>query len=148
MITHDLGVIADIADRVVVMYAGKPMEYADKRTLYHQPHHPYTEGLIGSLPQQAGRGERLKSISGLPPSMVRLPRGCPFHPRCAYAMDRCLDSEPPVGPVSAGVDHRSACFLPPEIVGAGPDAAASRAESAERGGVLAEPRGAWGSEAL
>jgi peptide/nickel transport system ATP-binding protein len=73
MITHDLGVIADIADRVMVMYAGKPMEYADKRTLYHQPHHPYTEGLIGSLPQQSGRGSMLKSIPGLPPSLLQVP---------------------------------------------------------------------------
>jgi peptide/nickel transport system ATP-binding protein len=111
-ITHDLGVIANIADRVMVMYAGKPMEYADKRTLYHEPHHPYTEGLIGSLPQQGERGSMLKSIPGLPPSLLQVPRGCSFHPRCAYAIDRCLGDEPPMRQVSGGLDHLSACWLP------------------------------------
>jgi peptide/nickel transport system ATP-binding protein len=133
MITHDLGVIADIADRVMVMYAGKPMEYADKRTLYHQPHHPYTEGLIGSLPQQSGRGSMLKSIPGLPPSLLQVPSGCPFHPRCAYAMDRCLNDEPPTRQASGGSDHRSACWLPSEAVGTTVDVVLRRQEVARLG---------------
>jgi peptide/nickel transport system ATP-binding protein len=130
MITHDLGVIADIADRVMVMYAGKPMEYADKRTLYHQPHHPYTEGLIGSLPQQSGRGSMLKSIRGLPPSMLQVPSGCPFHPRCTYAMDRCHSAEPSMRQASSGSDHRSACWLPSEAVGTTVDVVLRRQEVA------------------
>jgi peptide/nickel transport system ATP-binding protein len=144
MITHDLGVIADIADRVVVMYAGKPMEYADKRTLYHQPHHPYTEGLIGSLPQTGGRGRPLKSIPGMPPSMVQVPRGCAFHPRCGYVMDRCLDAEPPIRQVNGGIDHRSACWLPPEAVGRRTDDPALAEQSARRhgGDAVIEPASA------
>jgi peptide/nickel transport system ATP-binding protein len=133
IITHDLGVIAEIADRVMVMYAGKPMEYADKRTLYHEPHHPYTEGLIGSLPQHGGRGSMLKSIPGLPPSLLQVPRGCPFHPRCDYASDRCLGDEPPMRQVAGGLDHRSACWLPPEAVGTTADVVLRRQEVARLG---------------
>src|SRR5258708_5491990 len=124
LITHDLGVIADIAERVVVMYAGKLMEYADKRTLYHEPHHPYTEGLIGSLPQRGTRRETLSSIPGQPPSLLRVPRGCPFHPRCGYVMQRCLTDEPPVRQVAGGADHLSACWRPPDAIGAHDSAAA------------------------
>ncbi|MCW2599260.1 MAG: transporter ATP-binding protein [Frankiales bacterium] len=142
MITHDLGIIADIADRVMVMYAGKPMEYTDKRTLYHQPHHPYTEGLIGSLPQQGGRGSPLKSIPGLPPSLLRVPKGCPFHPRCVYAMDRCAGEEPPMRQVSGGLDHRSACWLPPEAVGTTTDIVVTRQELARQGRSSAQEESA------
>jgi len=117
LITHDLGVIADVADRVVVMYAGKPLEYADKRTLYHQPHHPYTEGLISSLPQRGDRGSALRSIPGLPPSLLRIPPGCPFQPRCDYATDRCRSDEPPMRDVEGGQNHVSACWLPPDAIG-------------------------------
>jgi oligopeptide/dipeptide ABC transporter ATP-binding protein len=132
LITHDLGVIADIAERVVVMYAGKLMEYADKRTLYHEPHHPYTEGLIGSLPQRGTRGEALSSIPGQPPSLLRVPRGCPFHPRCGYVMQRCLTDEPPVQQVAGGAEHLSACWLPPDVIGASDSSAARRREAATR----------------
>ncbi|MCW2550771.1 MAG: hypothetical protein JWR78_552 [Mycobacterium sp.] len=134
MITHDLGVIADMADRVVVMYAGKPCEFADKRTLYHQPHHPYTEGLIGSLPQHAGRGSTLKSIRGLPPSLLRVPPGCPFHPRCSYAMDVCRVQQPAIVEVAGGLDHRSACWLPPDAVGTAPDVVMRRHQAARANG--------------
>jgi oligopeptide/dipeptide ABC transporter ATP-binding protein len=134
MITHDLGVIADMADRVVVMYAGKPCEFADKRTLYHQPHHPYTEGLIGSLPQQGRRGNTLKSIPGLPPSLLRVPPGCPFHPRCSYAMDLCRVEQPGMIEVAGGRDHRSACWLPPDAVGTAPDVVMRRHEAARAHG--------------
>jgi peptide/nickel transport system ATP-binding protein len=133
IITHDLGVIADIADRAMVMYAGKPMEYADKRTLYHESHHPYTEGLIGSLPQHGGRGRMLKSIPGLPPSLLKVPGGCPFHPRCTYATDRCVGDEPPMRQVAGGLNHRSACWLPSEAIGTTADVVSRRKQVAAHG---------------
>ena len=135
MITHDLGVIAEVVDGVVVMYAGKPMEYADRRALYHQPHHPYSEGLIGSLPQVGNRGRPLKSIPGLPPSMVQPPSGCAFHPRCGYAMPRCRVEEPPVQLVSGDLNHRSACWLPPDLVGTSAEVTARRMQFARREGA-------------
>jgi oligopeptide/dipeptide ABC transporter ATP-binding protein len=116
MITHDLGVIADLADDVLVMYAGKPVEHTDRRTLYYRPHHPYTAGLLRSIPSgSGGRSDRLIPIPGQPPSLISPPSGCSFHPRCAYKMDRCLVEEPPLRPVAD--QHRSACWLPDEAVG-------------------------------
>jgi oligopeptide/dipeptide ABC transporter ATP-binding protein len=94
MITHDLGVVADIADNVMVMYAGRAAEKATKRDIFYQPHHPYTKGLLESIPHSSAAGERLIPISGQPPSLIRLPSGCAFHPRCAYVMDRCLTDQP------------------------------------------------------
>ena len=110
MITHDLGVIADVADDVVVMYAGKAMEKADRNTLFYRNHNPYTEGLLLSLPALGEERERLHPIPGQPPSLITLPKGCPFRPRCPYAFDKCMD-EPPLIEVS-GPDHVSACWLP------------------------------------
>jgi oligopeptide/dipeptide ABC transporter ATP-binding protein len=112
MITHDLGVIADVADEIVVMYAGAAMEKADRRTTFYEHHHPYTEGLLASLPAAGGTRERLTPISGSPPSLINLPRGCPFHPRCRYAFDRCRTETPPLREVAGG--HLSACWLPAE----------------------------------
>ena len=89
LITHDLGVIADVADEVLVMYGGKVMERADRRTLFYASHHPYTEGLLQSLPAYGGERERLHPIPGQPPSLLAPPPGCPFAPRCLYVMDRC-----------------------------------------------------------
>ena len=132
LITHDLGVIANVADRVTVMYAGRLMEYADKRTLYHEPHHPYTEGLTGSLPQRGTRGEMLRPIPGQPPSLLRVPAGCPFHPRCGYVMPRCLTDEPPAQQVAGGTDHLSACWLPPDLTGTSDISVARRREAAAR----------------
>jgi peptide/nickel transport system ATP-binding protein len=132
LITHDLGVIANVADRVIVMYAGKAMEYADKRTLYHEPHHPYTEGLTGSLPQQGTRETRLKPIPGQPPSLLRVPGGCPFQPRCGYAMPKCRTTEPPVQPVAGGTAHLSACWLPADLIGTGDSVSARRRAAAAR----------------
>jgi oligopeptide/dipeptide ABC transporter ATP-binding protein len=137
MITHDLGIVADIADDVMVMYAGKPMEHADKRTLYYRPHHPYTVGLIESLPQQGPVRERLRPIPGLPPSLLRVPTGCPFHPRCRHAMDRCRVEEPALVPVSGSSSHRSACWMPPEQIGLGSEREASRARVAQASGGAA-----------
>jgi peptide/nickel transport system ATP-binding protein len=118
LITHDLGVLADIADDVLVMYAGQAMERGPRATVYRQPHHPYTSGLIEALPSR-GRGKgRLRSIPGMPPSALGPPSGCPFHPRCAYAYDRCRSEQPPLEPIG-GPDHTSACWLPadhPQLV--------------------------------
>jgi oligopeptide/dipeptide ABC transporter ATP-binding protein len=117
MVTHDLGVVADIADEVIVMYAGKAVEKADRRTLFYRAHHPYTRGLMGSLPGKGGAHERLNPIEGQPPSLIRIPAGCPFHPRCPFVMDRCLTDEPPLLEVGADDDHSSACWLPPDLTG-------------------------------
>jgi len=116
IVTHDLGVIAEVADRVLVMYAGKEVEQAGCDTLFRQPHHPYTRGLIESLPPPGGRGERLRAISGQPPSMVNLPPGCSFHPRCGYAFDMCNVEEPPLEDVPGAAGHRSACWLTHELL--------------------------------
>jgi oligopeptide/dipeptide ABC transporter ATP-binding protein len=126
-ITHDLGVIAEIADEVLVMYAGRAMERGDRRTLYRQPHHPYTKGLIEALPSQSGSKDRLVPIPGRPPSLIRLPTGCPFHPRCRYVMDRCRTEAPPLQNVAGGGGHVSACWLPPDRVGL--DTSATRSAS-------------------
>ena len=93
MITHDLGVVADIADDVLVMYAGRAAEVASKRDIFYRPHHPYTKGLLESIPNSSAGAERLRPITGQPPSLINLPSGCAFHPRCAYVMDKCLTEE-------------------------------------------------------
>jgi peptide/nickel transport system ATP-binding protein len=111
MITHDLGVIADIADDVVVMYAGAVMERADRRSMFYRFHHPYTEGLLLSLPVPGDR-RRLTPIPGQPPSLITLPSGCPFHPRCRYAFDQCREQTPPLRDVPDKAAHVSACWLP------------------------------------
>ena len=127
VITHDLGVIADIADEVLVMYAGQAMERGDRRTLYRRPHHPYTKGLIEALPSESDAKERLVPIPGRPPSLIRLPTGCPFHPRCTSVLERCRTDVPPLRRVAGGEGHLSACWLPPERVGL--DVAAAKATS-------------------
>jgi peptide/nickel transport system ATP-binding protein len=113
IITHDLGVVADMADNVLVMYAGRPIEVADRRTIYYSPHHPYTWGLLQSLPSVGAEhlGERLRPIKGLPPSLIRPPSGCRFHPRCPYVMDICVKEEPRLLPAAGNGAHLSACHL-------------------------------------
>jgi oligopeptide/dipeptide ABC transporter ATP-binding protein len=140
MITHDLGVVADIADDVMVMYAGKPVEFADRRTLYYRPHHPYTKGLIESIPSAEGERGRLKPIQGQPPSLIRLPSGCSFHPRCPYVMDQCVTEIPPLRQVAGSADHRSACWLPVDEVGLSDDVDRKREQvaMARRGTLAAE----------
>ncbi len=128
IITHDMGVIADMADQVLVMYAGKAVETADRRTTFYQPHHPYTVGLLESIPGSTGAGERLRPIPGQPPSLISIPSGCAFHPRCRFAMDRCLREVPPLAEVAPG--HRSACFLPDELRGVDEDTAGRRHDAA------------------
>jgi peptide/nickel transport system ATP-binding protein len=112
LITHDLGVIADVADDVVVMYGGMVMEQADRMTTFTAYHHPYTEGLLQSLPAYGDERARLRPIPGQPPSPITLPSGCPFHPRCPYVMDRCRTEVPPLAPAGADRNHLSACWLP------------------------------------
>lgn len=115
LITHDLGVVADLADEVVVMYAGKAVEHAPHRDLYHRTHHPYTRGLLRSIPNATAAGRRLEPITGQPPSLLHVPSGCPFHPRCPFAFDRCPHEEPPLMHVDAA--HGSACWLPGGLLG-------------------------------
>jgi oligopeptide transport system ATP-binding protein len=108
-ITHDLGVIAGIAQRVVVMYAGFIVEHATVKELYANPQHPYTRGLLGSLPRlDENRADRLTNIKGLPPDMCQAPFGCPFVPRCPYAFDHCRAENPQLRSVNNG--HTAACW--------------------------------------
>lgn len=95
MITHALGVIAEVADDVIVMYCGRVMEHADVKSLFRKPLHPYTEGLLRSIPRLDQSGEKLVSIPGMVPKLTDMPSGCPFHPRCAYARSACCQTEPP-----------------------------------------------------
>ncbi|MCD6554325.1 MAG: ABC transporter ATP-binding protein [Anaerolineae bacterium] len=110
-ITHDLGIIAGLADKVIVMYAGYIVETAPVKELYGDPRHPYTIGLLGSLPRlDAHQSRRLVSIEGLPPDLIDLPPGCPFAPRCNYIIDRCLEENPPLEVVGPN-NHRIACWV-------------------------------------
>ena len=111
MITHDLGVVAEIADDVVVMYAGRVAEEGTVDEIFTRPHHPYTWGLLGSLPRLDADVERLVQIQGQPPSLLNPPRGCRFHPRCPYVMDVCKTTEPLLAPVPDALEHRQACHL-------------------------------------
>ncbi|MGH8903877.1 MAG: ABC transporter ATP-binding protein, partial [Egibacteraceae bacterium] len=115
LITHDLGVVADVADRVAVMYAGRIVETGPVRAIYHNPAHPYTQGLMASIPRLDQKGERLEPIKGSPPSLMRIPSGCAFHPRCPYARGVCVTDRPPLHDVEPG--RRSACHYWQEVVG-------------------------------
>jgi oligopeptide/dipeptide ABC transporter ATP-binding protein len=111
LITHDMGVVADIADRVEVMYAGRVIEQGGKRDLFYDPQHPYTWGLLGSIARlDRPRPRRLTAIKGLPPSLLSLPPGCSFAPRCPQRFDRC-DTEVPDLTDKAGEGHLDACHL-------------------------------------
>jgi peptide/nickel transport system ATP-binding protein len=114
MITHDLGVIAEIADDVVVMYAARVAEHGSVHQLFKRPHHPYTWGLLGSLPRLDADTERLVQIQGQPPSLLNPPRGCRFSPRCPYVMSVCKQKEPELRPVGGEPDHLQACHLDEE----------------------------------
>jgi peptide/nickel transport system ATP-binding protein len=114
MITHDLGVMAEIADDVVVMYAARVAEQAPVDNLFRRPHHPYTWGLLGSLPRLDVNVDRLTQIQGQPPSLLNPPRGCRFHPRCPYVMEICKEKEPELLPVSHDPAHYQRCHLDEE----------------------------------
>ncbi len=125
LVTHDLGVIAQVADRVLVMYAGRTVETGATADILHRPRHPYTWGLLDSLPRVDIARGGLVPIDGLPPSMISVPSGCAFHPRCPYRFERCDREEPPL--VDLGAGRADACLLPQE------------ARSAARKGRKAEP---------
>ncbi|WP_340385134.1 ABC transporter ATP-binding protein [Streptomyces sp. SS7] len=109
LITHDLGVVADVADRIAVMYAGRIVESAPVHDLYRAPAHPYTRGLLDSIPRLDRKGHALHAIKGLPPSLMDIPPGCAFHPRCPAARDACRSDLPPLHPVDE--DRGSACHF-------------------------------------
>ncbi len=117
LITHDLGLVAGHADRVVVMYAGKVAEVGTVDDVFYRPRHPYTLGLLSSLARlDRRRTDRLKPIRGQPPSLVRVPPGCPFHPRCPFATEVCRDQMPPLAPSDPGrADHLAACHHIDEV---------------------------------
>jgi peptide/nickel transport system ATP-binding protein len=111
LITHDLGVVAEHCDDIMVMYAGRIAEFGDRRDIYYGAHHPYTWGLMQSISRiDQSREERLRPIKGQPPSLIFLPPGCPFNPRCPYVMDICRREVPQLLPVNG--HHASACHLP------------------------------------
>ncbi|HEX5136048.1 MAG TPA: ABC transporter ATP-binding protein [Planctomycetota bacterium] len=110
LITHDLGVVAGMCERVKVMYAGKIVEEGPTRNLFKDPRHPYTRALLASLPRlDEPEGAQLRTIPGLPPNLSRVPPGCPFHPRCAHAEERCSRDVPRLETV--GLGHRKACWV-------------------------------------
>ena len=112
LITHDLGVVAEIADDIAVMYAGRIVEYGTTRDIFYDPQHPYTWGLLGSIPRlDEARPEKLHSISGAPPSLINLPRGCKFRPRCPHAFDKCIE-EPGLESRVEDSGHLDRCWLP------------------------------------
>jgi peptide/nickel transport system ATP-binding protein len=113
LITHDLGVIAETADTVLVMYAGREMEYGPAREIFTAPQHPYTWGLLRSMPTIDVRLRELIAIEGTPPSLVAVPDGCPFHPRCPYSFAPCPTELPELRPLAGG--HLDRCHLSPEI---------------------------------
>jgi peptide/nickel transport system ATP-binding protein len=111
LITHDLGVIAELADEVIVMYAGKVIERCAAERLFAEPQHPYTVGLLGSIPQLHLEKERLSAIEGFVPDAAALPAGCRFHPRCPFVIDKCREEIPPLAEVRRG--HYAACWRAP-----------------------------------
>jgi oligopeptide transport system ATP-binding protein len=117
LITHDLGVVAEVADRIAVMYAGRIVEQADAPSLYRSPGHPYTAALLESLPRLDQRGQTLNTIKGLPPSLLNIPAGCPFHPRCRRAEDVCRSEVPPDHRL--GLGRTSKCHFAEEVVAGG-----------------------------
>ncbi|UNS98766.1 ABC transporter ATP-binding protein [Streptomyces tubbatahanensis] len=115
LITHDLGVVADVADKIAVMYAGRIVETAPVKELYKAPAHPYTKGLLESIPRLDQKGKELYAIQGLPPNMAKVPDGCAFHPRCPVARDVCRSELPPLAEVGEG--RGSACHFWKETLG-------------------------------
>ena len=136
MITHDLGVVAEIADDIGVMYAGRIVEYGNTDTIFANPEHPYTWGLLRSIPRlDIAADQELVPISGRPPSLINTPSGCSFHPRCPYVRDEHTRIDPKLSPSAVGGHHRVACLLPPDVrkalwavlsTGVTPDEALSR----------------------
>ena len=120
LITHDLGIVAELCERVIVMYAGRIVEYGDVHTIFQNPRHPYTIGLMDSLPKLTEDEEWLRPILGQPPSLINRPSGCAFHPRCFLSQGRlrCREEVPELRKADGGEDHLSACHFAEELVGA------------------------------
>jgi peptide/nickel transport system ATP-binding protein len=141
LITHDLGVVAEVTDNIAVMYAGRIVEQADKRDIFRAPEHPYTWGLLQSIPRlDRRRDEPLVPIPGRPPSLITLPTGCNFHPRCPYVRQRHREVDPGLEPLPDDPSHRVACLLPSETrkrlwqeLSAGKQPQEARAEIVEGG---------------
>jgi peptide/nickel transport system ATP-binding protein/oligopeptide transport system ATP-binding protein len=115
LVTHDLGVVADIADRVIVMYSGRVVEHGTLDELFYDPQHPYTWGLLGSITRvDSDRSERLPAIPGLPPSLLSPPKGCHFAPRCPHAFDKCDEVPELEARVPGNPNHLDRCWLEPE----------------------------------
>jgi oligopeptide transport system ATP-binding protein len=110
LITHDLGVVAGVADRMMVMYGGRAVEKGPVDDLFYDPRHPYTLGLLHSTPHVDVRAQRLDPIQGLPPSLEHLPRGCAFHPRCAYRFEQCFEERPPLVELNDDAKRSKACW--------------------------------------
>lgn len=117
LITHDLGVIAEVADRVAVMYAGKIVEYADVKSIFAAPQHPYTIGLLHSIPKLTGGQKRLEPIKGIVPNPLNLPKGCKFSNRCPFVQDQCMEAEPEL--VEATQGHSVRCWYHGQLKGKG-----------------------------
>ena len=115
MVTHDLGVVAELADEVIVMYGGKVVEQAKVNDLFTNAEMPYTWGLLGSLPRLNSEGARLEQIPGQPPSLLNPPKGCPFNPRCEFVMDVCRTELPDLRASTHGEGHRFRCHLDDEL---------------------------------
>ncbi|TMR97265.1 ABC transporter ATP-binding protein [Nonomuraea basaltis] len=114
LITHDLGVVADVADKIAVMYAGRIVEHAPVHDIYRAPAHPYTKGLLESIPRVDHKGQDLYAIKGLPPNLLNLPAGCAFHPRCPFRQDNCVTDVPPLYEISG--TRSSACHYWREVL--------------------------------
>ncbi|GMA94101.1 ABC transporter ATP-binding protein [Pseudolysinimonas kribbensis] len=120
LISHDLGVVADVAERTAIMYAGRIVETGTIREVYDHPAHPYTRGLLDSIPSTSDIGKRLTPIVGSPPNLLALPAGCSFHPRCPFATDICRTVEPPLRqPVGWLPGHEAACHRSEEVLAHG-----------------------------
>jgi oligopeptide/dipeptide ABC transporter ATP-binding protein len=119
LITHDLGIVAELCDRVLVMYGGRIVEYGDVHTIFQSPRHPYTIGLMDSLPKLTEDEEWLRPIPGSPPSLINRPSGCAFHPRCFLSQGRlpCREDVPELKAVDGGTEHGSACHYADELIG-------------------------------
>ncbi|GGA58543.1 ABC transporter ATP-binding protein [Pelagibacterium lentulum] len=115
MITHNLGVVAGVADRMMVMYGGRAVETGHVDDLFYDPRHPYTLGLLSSTPNPAERAKRLTPIEGLPPSLEHLPKGCAFNPRCKFRFEKCFEERPPLEPFGEA-ERKKACFYEGQLL--------------------------------
>src|SRR5690606_4226211 len=117
LISHDLGVVAEVADRAAIMYAGRIVESGEIREVYDNPAHPYTQGLLNSIPSNTAIGERLSPIVGSPPNLLALPTGCTFNPRCPFATDVCRGDQPDLRhPSGWATGHHAACHRSEEVL--------------------------------